>query len=200
MKRFFDFVCAYVGILILLPIFIVIGILIKVSSKGSIFFTQERIGLKGKIFLIYKFRTMVVNAESLGPKITIGKDKRITKIGQILRKTKLDELPQLFNVLFGDMSLVGPRPEVPEYVNLYKDDVRKIVLSVRPGITDYASLLMIDENDILAKSSDPKQAYINEIMPQKLDLAVKYVEQQSFITDLSIILKTFLKLLHRPRS
>lgn len=197
MKRVFDFICAFLGIVILLPVFIVIAILIKFSSRGNVLFTQERIGLNGATFFIYKFRTMITNAEKLGPKITIGKDNRITKIGYFLRKTKLDELPQLFNVLRGDMALVGPRPEVPEYVALYPERIKAIVLSVRPGITDYASLLMIDENEILAKSPDPRQAYVNEIMPQKLDLAVKYVQQQSFLTDVSIIIKTLFKVLSR---
>ena len=195
MKRIFDFICAFMGIIILLPVFILIALLIKISSKGRVLFKQQRVGLRGKMFAIYKFRTMITNAENLGPKITIGKDKRITGIGKFLRKTKLDELPQLFNVLRGDMAIVGPRPEVPEYVNLYHEEIKNIVLSVRPGITDYASLLMIDENEILAQSTDPKQAYIKEIMPQKLDLAVKYVHEQGLWGDLQIMLKTLLKIL-----
>lgn len=197
MKHLFDFMCAFIGIIILSPIFILIALLIKISSCGSILFKQQRVGLHGKMFFIYKFRTMVTNAENIGPKITIGKDKRITGIGRFLRRTKLDELPQLFNVMRGEMSIVGPRPEVLEYVSLYPGEIKKVVLSVRPGITDYASLRMIDENEILAKSPDPKQAYINEIMPQKLSLASRYVQEQNFLLDLKIILKTLLKVLHR---
>lgn len=197
MKRLFDFACALIGIILLSPVMLVITILIKFSSKGSVLFKQKRVGLNERIFFIYKFRTMVVGAEKLGPKITIGKDARITKIGVILRKTKLDELPQLFNVLIGDMAIVGPRPEVPEYVGLYSTEIKKIVLSVRPGITDYASLVMIDENEILAQSADPKSAYINKIMPQKLDLAVKYIKEQSFFCDLSIIFQTLIKIFYR---
>lgn len=197
MKRFFDFISAFMGIILLLPVFISIALLIKASSRGNVLFKQQRVGLNGRTFFIYKFRTMVANAEELGPKITIGHDQRITQVGRILRKTKLDELPQLFNVLLGDMAIVGPRPEVIEYVRLYPEEIKNTVLSVRPGITDYASLVMIDENEILAQSPNPKEAYIKEIMPKKLALAVKYVEKQSFIVDIEIILKTFIKIIKR---
>lgn len=197
MKRSIDFILSIIGIIILSPVLLIISILIKISTTGPIFFTQNRVGKKGRMFLIYKFRTMVLAAESLGPKITIGQDMRVTPIGRILRKTKLDELPQLFNVILGDMAIVGPRPEVSEYVDLYDANIREIVLSVRPGITDYASILMIDEGDVLAKSNDPKATYINEIMPQKLDLAMKYVKEQNLIIDLKIIFLTIFKVFSR---
>lgn len=197
MKRSFDFLLSILGVIILLPILLLIAILIKLSSVGPIFFVQERVGKNGNIFLIYKFRTMIVAAESIGPKITIAQDKRITFIGKLLRKTKLDELPQLFNVIIGDMSLVGPRPEVPEYVALYDLATRNIILSVRPGITDYASILMIDENIVLAKVLDPQAEYINKILPQKLELSMKYIQEQSLFLDIKIIFLTIFKIFSR---
>ncbi|MCE2705530.1 MAG: sugar transferase [Proteobacteria bacterium] len=196
-KRLFDIICSIFGLVILLPFFCIIAILIKSTSRGSVFFRQNRVGLYGKIFAIHKFRTMVTNAETLGPKITIGLDKRVTKIGYLLRKTKLDELPQLIDVLYGTMSLVGPRPEVPEYVDLYPQEDKDIIFSVRPGITDWASIKMIDENEILAKSDNPRQIYIQEIMPQKIAFAVKYVKGRSFIEDIIIIFTTFIKIIRR---
>lgn len=197
MKRSFDFILSFIGIIILSPVLLVISILIKISTQGSILFTQKRVGKNGKIFFIYKFRTMIMAAENIGPKITIGQDMRVTPIGRILRKTKLDELPQLFNVIRGEMAIVGPRPEVPEYVDLYDANIREIVLSVRPGITDYASILMMDENDVLAKLVDPNAAYLSEIMPQKLDLAVKYVKEQNLFLDFKIICLTIFKIFSR---
>jgi len=196
-KRLFDIICSIFGLVILLPFFCIIAILIKSTSRGSVFFRQNRVGLYGKIFAIHKFRTMVTNAETLGPKITIGLDKRVTKIDYLLRKTKLDELPQLIDVLYGTMSLVGPRPEVPEYVDLYPQEDKDIIFSVRPGITDWASIKMIDENEILAKSDNPRQIYIQEIMPQKIAFAVKYVKGRSFIEDIIIIFTTFIKIIRR---
>lgn len=196
-KRIFDLLVAAVGLIILSPIFVIIALLIKFTSNGPVFFRQERVGLTGIVFRIHKFRTMIEDAESLGPKITIGKDNRITKIGHVLRKTKLDELPQLMDVLIGNMSLVGPRPEVPEYVAMYPQEIRQKILSVRPGITDFASIAMIDENQLLAKSNNPQDAYINDVMPKKLELAVKYVDTQSFKQDVIIIFLTFLKLFWR---
>jgi lipopolysaccharide/colanic/teichoic acid biosynthesis glycosyltransferase len=196
-KRLFDIICSIFGLVILLPFFCIIAILIKSTSRGSVFFRQNRVGLYGKIFAIHKFRTMVTNAETLGPKITIGLDKRVTKIGYLLRKTKLDELPQLIDVLYGTMSLVGPRPEVPEYVALYPQEDKDIIFSVRPGITDWASIKMIDENEILAKSDNPRKIYIQEIMPQKIAFAVKYVKGRSFIEDIIIIFTTFIKIIRR---
>ena len=157
-KRIFDFFAALIGIIILSPIFIIVSIAIKLDSPGNIMFLQKRVGKCGKEFDIFKFRTMVTNAERLGKQITVGKDNRITKVGAFLRKYKIDELPQLFNVLKGDMSLVGPRPEVPKYVALYNEEQKK-VLSVRPGITDLASLKYSDENDILGKVENPEKCY-----------------------------------------
>jgi lipopolysaccharide/colanic/teichoic acid biosynthesis glycosyltransferase len=199
LKRVFDIISAIMGLIILFPLFLVISILIKLNSPGEIFFRQIRVGRWCTEFKIYKFRTMVVNAENLGPKITIGDDKRVTKIGGFLRKTKLDELPQLINVLTGDMSIVGPRPEVPEYVAIYPQQVKDIVLSVRPGITEWASIQVIDENHILAKSLDPKYTYANKILPQKLGYAVRYVKTRSFFGDLKIILVTLIRLINRQK-
>ena len=196
-KRIFDIICSALGLIILAPMFIVIALLIKITSYGSIFFRQNRVGLHGEIFAIHKFRTMITNAENVGPKITIGNDTRITKIGYFLRKTKLDETPQLIDVLRGKMSLVGPRPEVPEYAELYQLEIRDIVLSIRPGITDWASIKMIDENQILAKAQNPKATYINQIMPEKLAFAVKYVKTRSFMQDILIIVMTFIKIIKR---
>ena len=196
-KQLFDILAACIGLIILSPVFLVIAILIKSTSVGDIFFRQIRVGRYGREFKIHKFRTMVANAEQIGEKITVGKDIRVTKIGFLLRKTKLDELPQLIDVIYGNMSFVGPRPEVPEYVEFYPADIKNIVLSVRPGITDYASITMIDENVILAKSSNPKQCYIDEIMPQKLAYAVKYVKTRSFFGDLKIIFLTIGKIIIR---
>ena len=196
-KRLFDLMMSSLGLIILLPIFIIIAFLIRVTSNGSIFFRQVRVGRYGNEFRIHKFRTMVMNADQIGEQITVGQDTRITKIGYVLRKSKFDELPQLIDVFCGSMSLVGPRPEVPEYVKLYPNDIRECIFSVRPGITDYASIIMIDENDILAKSDNPKQCYINEIMPQKLNYAIQYVQTRSFFGDLKIIFLTFGKIITR---
>jgi len=196
-KRVFDVVCSLLGLIILAPFFIIIAILIKATTPGPIFFRQIRVGRYAHEFQIHKFRTMIEGAESIGPQITIGNDVRITRIGKFLRKTKLDELPQLIDVLQGNMSLVGPRPEVPEYVKTYPKEIKDIVLSVRPGITDWASIKMIDENLILAKTNDPKQVYMDEVLPEKLAYAVKYVKTRSFLTDLIIILVTIGKILTR---
>lgn len=196
-KRIFDICCAVLGLIILAPLFLFIAILIKITSPGPVFFRQIRVGRFNQPFAIFKFRTMIVNAELIGPKITIGEDQRITKVGKILRKTKFDELPQLIDVVRGKMSIVGPRPEVPEYVKLYQPSIKRLVLSVRPGITDWASILMIDESKILAKYPDPKAAYINYIMPEKLSYAVKYVKTRTFGQDCKIILATLIKILKR---
>ena len=191
-KRTFDFIVSLIGIIILSPIFIIVSIAIKLDSKGSILFLQKRVGRFGKEFSIYKFRTMVVDAEKLGKQITVGKDNRITKVGVFLRKFKIDELPQLFNVLKGDMSLVGPRPEVPKYVALYNDEQKK-VLEVRPGITDIASLRYKDENDILGKVDNPEEYYINVIMKDKLSLNLEYIERGNIFFDIYLIIKTIIK-------
>jgi lipopolysaccharide/colanic/teichoic acid biosynthesis glycosyltransferase len=188
-KRVFDLLFSAVGMLILSPVFLVVAILIKIDSKGPIYFRQDRVGKNSEVFQIHKFRTMEINSEHLG-KITIGEDKRITNLGKWLRKNKIDELPQLIDVLYGKMSLVGPRPELKEYVDTYPKDVKKKILSVRPGITDLASIEMINESLIMAKYSDPHDAYINKIMPIKLDLCAKYVENRTIFLDVKIILLT----------
>lgn len=190
-KRCFDLFFTLPGILFLMPFFIVISFWIKLDSPGPIFFRQKRIGLSGIPFSIYKFRTMIVDAEKRGKQITVGADLRITRSGQFLRKYKLDELPQLINVLLGDMSLVGPRPEVPRYVEEYPEDTRRIVLSVPPGITDYASIEYRDENKILGLAKDPEKAYIEEILPIKLQYYVRYVRERSLRLDFLLIIRTF---------
>ena len=172
---------------------IIIAILIKLDSKGPIFFKQVRVTKNGREFKIFKYRTMRVGSDKFS-QITIGKDSRITKVGDFLRKYKLDEIPQLINVLIGDMSLVGPRPEVPKYVALYTEEQREI-LKVRAGITDYASIEFSNENDILANETDPEKAYIEKIMPRKIELNKKYLSEISVMTDIKIILLTIKKIL-----
>jgi len=188
-KRIFDFILSAFGIVMLSPIFLVITIWIKLDSTGSIFFRQLRIGRHGKSFNIYKFRTMFVNAESRGRQITVREDPRITKSGRFLRRYKLDELPQLINVFVGDMSLVGPRPEVPRYVELFKD-AYDVILQVKPGITDYAAFAFRNEEEILKKYNDPEEGYIKEILPQKIELYNKYLREMGLWTDLKLILLT----------
>lgn len=189
-KRLFDLFFVIPGLLVLAPVLIIIAILIKIKDGGNILFKQVRVGKNGKNFEVLKFRTMVLNAEKLGNKVTTGDDPRITPIGHALRKYKFDELPQLFNVLKGEMSLVGPRPEVPEYVAFYPDDVREIVLSVPPGMTDKASIEFVNENDILSGSTDPVNDYKNKVLPIKLDFYVDYVKQRSLWLDFTLIIKT----------
>ena len=193
-KRLFDLIVSLIGIIVCLPLFLAIAVWIKLDSSGSILFQQTRVGQFGHHFTIYKFRTMVVNAEALGKQITIGEDKRITRSGKLLRKYKLDELPQLFNVLKGDMSLVGPRPEVPKYVELYNPKQRE-VLAVPPGITDLASIEFRNENDLLSTVSNPEEVYIQQIMPQKLELNLQYIQQAGLSFDIQIILKTLWQVL-----
>ncbi len=189
-KRLFDLFFVIPGLIVLSPVLIVIALLIKLKDGGNVLFKQVRVGKDGETFDVLKFRTMVVNAEKLGNKVTTGDDPRITPIGKVLRKYKLDELPQLINVLKGDMSLVGPRPEVPEYVNFYPDDVRNVVLSVPPGMTDKASIEFVNENDILSGSKDPVNDYKNKVLPIKLDYYVEYVNERSLWLDFRLILKT----------
>ncbi len=197
-KRFFDLSFALLGLVVLSPFLICCALKIKFEDKGAIFYRGERVGLNGKIFRIFKFRTMVVDAEKLGPSSTSEDDKRITSIGKFLRKYKLDELPQLINVLVGDMSLVGPRPEVQQFTDLYTDE-EKIILTVRPGITDWASLWNSDEGAVLAGAADPDKAYMELIRPTKLKLQIKYVTERSFWVDLKIIMLT-LKAILQPES
>ena len=190
LKRIFDITLSLFGLIILLPFMLIIAILIKIDSKGSVFFKQIRVTKNGKEFKIFKYRTMRVGSDKYS-QITVG---RITKIGSFLRKYKLDEIPQLINVLIGDMSLVGPRPEVPKYVALYTDE-QKEILKVRAGITDYASIEFSNENDLLASEEDPEKAYIEKIMPKKIELNKKYLSEVSILTDIKIILLTIKKIL-----
>lgn len=187
-KRAFDLAAALCGLLLLAPLLGAIALWIRLDSPGPVLFRQLRIGRHGVPFSIFKFRTMT--AQPAGAQLTVGQDARITRAGRLLRHYKLDELPQLFNVLQGSMSLVGPRPEVPRYVACYPPDVRRIVLSVAPGITDWASIHYKDENAILGHAADPEQAYIDTILPVKLEYYVRYVQERSFWTDLRIIAST----------
>ena len=194
-KRGIDILFSLIGLICLFPFFIFISFFIYITSKGGVFFVQLRVGKNNKDFKLYKFRTMFLNSDNKGL-LTVGNnDKRITKLGYYLRKNKLDELPQLINVLNGTMSLVGPRPEVRKYVNLYNSE-QKSILDVKPGITDLASIMYYNENEILANSVNPEQTYINEIMPIKLELNKQYINEMSLLTDLKIIFKTFIKLIN----
>ena len=193
LKRIFDIISSLFGLILLSPFMIIIAILIKLDSKGPIFFKQVRVTKNGREFKIFKYRTMKIGSDKYS-QITVGKDSRITKVGDFLRKYKLDEIPQLINVLIGDMSLVGPRPEVPKYVALYTEEQREI-LKVRAGITDYASIEFSNENDILANETDPEKAYIEKIMPRKIELNKKYLSEISVMTDVKIILLTIKKIL-----
>ena len=189
LKRLFDMAASGIGLLLLAPLLLALAVWIKCDSAGPVFFLQERVGLHGKLFRIIKFRSMrQINS---GPQITVGADARITRSGRFIRAYKLDELPQLINVLLGDMSLVGPRPEVPRYVALYPADVREEVLSVRPGMTDLASVQYRSESDLLAASSDPERTYTTVILPAKLALYQQYVRQRSLWLDVRIICVTF---------
>ncbi len=188
-KRLFDIVSALFGFITLFPLFLLVSLLIVVDSRGGIFYRQIRVGKGGKDFKLIKFRTMFADADKKGL-LTVGmKDSRVTKAGCYLRKYKLDEFPQLLNVLMGDMSIVGPRPEVRKYVDMYSVEQQKI-LDVKPGITDYASIEFANENELLGRVNNPEEVYINEIMPAKLNLNLKYIRDQSFATDLKIIFRT----------
>jgi lipopolysaccharide/colanic/teichoic acid biosynthesis glycosyltransferase len=193
-KRWFDVIISFVGLLLTAPLFICIALLVKICSPGPVFYRGSRVGLAGKLFFMLKFRTMVVNAEALGGSATAADDPRITNLGKFLRRYKLDELPQLLNVLTGDMSLVGPRPEVEKYVNLYSPE-EKAILTVRPGITDWASIWNSNEAAVLEGSRDPEKTYEELIRPTKLNLQLLYVQQRSFFVDLKIIFHTALKLI-----
>ena len=188
-KRLFDSAASAVALLVLLPVFVVIGVLVRSGSPGGAFFRQTRVGKDGRTFRLLKFRSMRPGSEALGQITVGGRDPRITGIGHFLRKSKMDELPQLINVLIGDMSLVGPRPEVPKYVALYTAEQRQ-VLTVRPGLTSLASLAYLDENELLGRSQDPERTYVEVVMPAKLALDLKYVRERSFIGDLRILFDT----------
>lgn len=189
-KRLFDLLFSGLGLIILSPLLVVIILWIKWDSQGPIFFRQERVGQFGKTFRIHKFRTMIVDAEKYGTQITVGQDPRITHSGAILRRYKLDELPQLIDVLIGKMSLVGPRPEVPKYVNYYPTSIKNLVLSVKPGITDLASIEFHDENTLLGKAQDPEKTYKETILPIKLKYYVNYAQNNNIWHDIGIILRT----------
>ena len=188
-KRIFDFFISFISLLFFSPILLLISIIIKISSTGSVFYRQTRVGRNNVDFKIFKFITMHVNADKKGLLTIGGKDPRVTTIGFYLRKYKLDELPQLINVIKGEMSFVGPRPEVRQYVNLYSDSYKE-VLNVKPGITDLASIEFRNENEILLEQKDPYQYYIDYIMPKKLEINLKYIAQSSLIKDLVIIIRT----------
>lgn len=188
-KRVFDLFISSIALLLLVPFVAIIAIWIKLDSSGPVLFRQERVGQFGKHFRITKFRTMVSDALSRGGTIATGGDHRVTKAGKWLRKFKIDELPQLWNVLIGDMSFVGPRPEVPKFVELFQKDYDE-VLKVKPGITDYAAILYRDEESVLARYADPEAGYISEVLPEKIQLYKKYIRERSFYIDFSIILKT----------
>lgn len=198
MKRLFDIICATFGLVILSPLFVLIALRIKGEDGGPIFYRGSRVGLHGSDFRIFKFRTMVVDAEKLGGPSTSDGDIRITQVGKMLRKYKMDELPQLINVLLGDMSLVGPRPEVRYYVDQFSEE-EKVILGLRPGITDWASIWNSDEGGVLAGAADPEKAYQELIRPTKIRLQLKYVRERSFFTDLKIIFLTVLAIL-KPES
>ena len=187
--RWFDFAFSIVALIILFPFFVLLALFIKLSSKGPVFFRQSRVGKGGKEFELYKFRSMYVNAHEKGLLTVGGKDNRITAIGFYLRKYKLDELPQLVNVLKGEMSMVGPRPEVKKYVDLYTEAQRR-VLEVRPGITDNASIVFRNENDLLATAADPEEFYINVVMPKKIELNYEFINNRSIQQYFKIIIKT----------
>ena len=187
-KRAFDILCSFLGLTVLSPVLLVVSVLVAVTSPGGVFFRQERIGKDGRPFRIFKFRSM--RKDNAGLKITTGNDSRITPVGRFLRKSKIDELPQLINVLVGDMSFVGPRPEVADYVNLYTLYQRQVLL-VRPGITGLASIRFRNENDLLTASNDPNRTYVEQIMPRKIDLDLEYIPHASVFYDIKLIFQTF---------
>lgn len=193
MKRSFDIAVSLLGLVLLSPLFLVIAVVMKLTSPGPVFFRQERVGRRFRPFRIFKFRTMVPDASKMGAQVTAAGDPRITPIGKLLRKTKLDELPQLINVLKGDMSFVGPRPEVARFVELYRSDFAEL-LTIRPGITDPASLKYRHESELLGRSDDPEQTYIQEILPDKIALAKTYLNDSSFLVDLGLIFKTVFRM------
>jgi lipopolysaccharide/colanic/teichoic acid biosynthesis glycosyltransferase len=196
MKRAFDIVVSLAGLMLLLPLFLIAAVVIKLDSPGPIFFRQLRMGRGFRLFWIYKFRTMTDNPQNSGTLVTVEDDPRITRVGQFLRKSKIDELPQLINVLKGEMTFVGPRPEVPAYVDLFRQDYEEI-LRVRPGITDLASIKYRDESSVLGQSPDPEAEYVNRVLPDKIKLAKEYIRHSSFLFDLGLMFKTFYRLFQR---
>lgn len=196
-KRAFDILFAGAALAVLAPALLAIALWVKLDSPGPVFFRQIRVGRGGREFRIYKFRTMRTDAERVGPQITVGADARVTRSGALLRKYKLDELPQFINVLLGDMSVVGPRPEVPRYVACYPADLADLVLSVRPGITDRASIEYRDENELLGASSDPEATYVSQILPIKLAYYADYAANHSLVGDIRIVLSTVIAVFAR---
>jgi lipopolysaccharide/colanic/teichoic acid biosynthesis glycosyltransferase len=194
-KRVLDIVGSALGLSVLLPLFIIIAIIIKLDSPGPVLFRQERVGRGGRLFRIFKFRSMVVDANSAGTALTVRADRRITRVGIFLRRTKLDELPQLINVLIGDMSIVGPRPEVPQFMKFYTPDQHAIMVSMRPGMTDYAAIIFRDESLLLDQHSDPVETYRHQIMPLKFTYYERYSREIGVVSDLRIIIATVLLLI-----
>ena len=195
MKRLFDILFSLIVLTIGLPFALIIALLIVADSKGRVFYRQSRVGRNNVDFQLYKFRTMCSGADK-GSLITVGgDDARITKVGRFLRKFKIDEFPQFLNILKGEMSIVGPRPEVRKYVDMYTPEQMR-VLSVRPGLTDYASIRYVNENELLATSPDPEKTYIEEIMPDKLNLNLKYIDEQSLWVDMKIMMQTLVAIVH----
>lgn len=192
-KRTLDLVAGSFGVLLVSPLLIIAAVAVKLDSRGPVLFRQQRMGRGMKPFNILKFRTMVVDAAQLGSSLTVGRDPRITRVGRLLRRTKLDELPQLFNVVTGDMSLVGPRPEVPQYVDLYREDFEQI-LAVRPGITGLASIKFRHEAELLAQAQNPEHEYITRVLPEKIVLAKEYLRRATLVFDLTLIVKTLTRL------
>ena len=199
-KRLFDLFFSLTGLLLLMPVYLPIAIWVRLDSPGPVFFRQVRVGQFGNPFRIFKFRTMYADAEARGRMITVGDDPRITRAGRFLRKFKLDELPQLFNVIRGEMSLVGPRPEVPRYVKFYPEEIRTQVLSIRPGITDIASILYKGENTVLAGAADPEATYVNVVLPEKLKHYVRYVSERTLWLDFKIVMMTLREIFRRGES
>ena len=193
-KRLLDIFVSFFGLLLLSPLLLVLAVWIKLDSKGPVFYRGIRIGKDGKVFKMFKFRTMVENAEEIGGPSTAADDSRLTKIGNFLKKYQFDEIPQLINVLRGEMSLVGPRPEVKIYVDMMTDEERKVILSIKPGMTDLASLWNFHESEILKGAADPEKAYMEKIRPKKIQLQLEYVKNHSFMLDLKIIFKTILRI------
>jgi lipopolysaccharide/colanic/teichoic acid biosynthesis glycosyltransferase len=195
MKRAFDIIASSLGLIVLSPLFALAAVAIRVTSGSPVLFCQQRMGKDFRPFVMYKFRTMVVDASSKGGLITCGHDPRVTPVGAILRRLKIDELPQLVNVLKGDMSVVGPRPEMPEFVKLFEQDYQ-VILRIRPGLTDLASLKYHNECEVLGRFEDPSDAYVRCILPDKISLAKQYVGRSSFRFDIELIMKTLLKVAH----
>ncbi len=195
-KRIFDLVLSIPSLVILSPIFLITAILVKLETPGPVSFTQERIGREGRVFKLYKFRTMVKDASRIGPSVTPANDPRITRVGKLLRRFKIDEMLQIVNVVKGDMSVIGPRPELKKYVNKFKKDYREI-LKIKPGMTDYALIAFRDEEKILGKFKDTEEGYIKEVLPEKMKLYRKYMEEMSFATDVKIFFKTIWEILRR---